>query len=128
MLTLANRQDSNLTRANHVIFYHPYNVRGVSSQAAYRDQKLQAIGRARRHGQKHDVHVYEMLSTNTIDVDIVQMRSGKVLKEVTDSESTKYPPFSGFKSNIGLVESDAHEEGEYGSLIASRLFPAGHQH
>ncbi|RDW92414.1 hypothetical protein BP5796_01808 [Coleophoma crateriformis] len=124
----ASASGANLTRANHVIFYHPYHIRGVSAQAAYRDQKLQAIGRARRHGQKHDVHVYEMLSSNTIDVDIIQMRTGKILKEVETPAAAQHQPFPGFESKLGLAESIAKEEGEYSSLIASRLFPAGYQY
>lgn len=39
----------------------------------------QAIGRARRFGQTRDVHVYHILARGTVDVDIFQDRTGKIV-------------------------------------------------
>lgn len=68
----------NLQCANHVIFLAPLSV---PSQHEYEAGMTQAIGRARRFGQARDVHVYHMLARETVDVNIVQDRNGKVVVE-----------------------------------------------
>ncbi len=42
----------------------------------------QAIGRVRRYGQLKPVKIYKFLSLKTIDVDIIQGRTQKKLKQV----------------------------------------------
>ena len=82
----------NLTNANHVIFLSPLLV---PTQYQYDSAITQAIGRARRYGQKKIVHIYRFLSLKTIDVDIIEERTGKMLvkenggfnlRKVTDAE------------------------------------------
>src|ERR1700761_6985903 len=73
---------SNLTTANHVIFLSPYLTKGSHAQQQYDAAMAQAIGRARRFGQQKRVHIYQFISSKTIDVDIIEKRSSKVLKRV----------------------------------------------
>jgi hypothetical protein len=73
--------NSNLTIANHVIFYAPYFTTGSSGQAKWKAAMTQAIGRAARFGQKKDVNIYHFLTVGTIDVDILEHRTGKVIRE-----------------------------------------------
>lgn len=61
----------NLQIANHVIFLSPL-LR--DSQYIYEATMAQAIGRARRHGQKKHIHVYRLAALHTIDVDILEHR------------------------------------------------------
>ncbi|KAJ5788714.1 hypothetical protein N7457_003704 [Penicillium paradoxum] len=68
----------NLQCANHVIFLSPYLA---SSQHEYESSMTQAIGRARRFGQKKTVHVYHLLVRNTYDVNIYQKAHGGRLIE-----------------------------------------------
>ncbi|KAL3424046.1 DNA repair protein RAD8 [Phlyctema vagabunda] len=117
-----NAAGSNLTRANHVIFFSPYHVKGDDSQAVYQDQRIQAIGRAARLGQDYSVHVYDLLSTNTIDVDIIQMRNKKMLKRVEHhNEALPYPAFE--PAGLALVEAEEGERGEFTSVASELLFP-----
>ncbi len=66
----------------------------------------QAIGRARRFGQRKLVHIYHFVSLKTIDVDILEERTGKKivqggstgkyeLKKVTDAERKSLPSLGG---------------------------------
>lgn len=83
----------NLTNANHVIFLSPLLV---ANQYLYDSATTQAIGRALRYGQKKKVHIYRFISLRTIDVDILEERTGKMvvkeedgtvnLRKVTDAE------------------------------------------
>lgn len=83
----------NLTNVNHIIFLSPLLV---PNQYQYDSATTQAIGRARRYGQKKVVHIYRFLSLKTIDVDIIEERTGKMvvkeddgtinLRKVTDAE------------------------------------------
>lgn len=65
----------NLQAANHVIFLSPL-LR--DSQYMYEATMAQAIGRARRHGQKQHIHVYRIAALHTIDVDILEHRERRV--------------------------------------------------
>jgi hypothetical protein len=42
----------------------------------------QAVGRARRYGQSKTVNVYHLVTLHSIDVDILQHRTGRVLVKV----------------------------------------------
>merc|ERR1719310_642549 len=56
---------ANLTAASHVIFLHPMLAPTEEKAVGY---ELQAIGRARRHGQKRStVHVHRFVTVNTIE-------------------------------------------------------------
>ncbi|KAI9793644.1 MAG: hypothetical protein M1816_007539 [Peltula sp. TS41687] len=94
MLNVSDESASgaNLTNANHIIFLSPLLV---TNQYQYDSATTQAIGRARRYGQKKVVHIYRFISLKTIDVDILQDRTGKMvvkedgvvkLRKVTDAE------------------------------------------
>ncbi|KAF2495114.1 hypothetical protein BU16DRAFT_561418 [Lophium mytilinum] len=76
----ANAAGLNLFTANHVIFLSPLLE---VSQHDHESKMEQAIGRARRYGQKKTVHVYHFVALNTIDVDIMQRhyRRSNVLRE-----------------------------------------------
>ena len=62
---------TNLPEANHVIFMSPLLE---TEQHIYDAQMAQAIGRARRPGQKRLIRIYRMVALNTIDVDILEHR------------------------------------------------------
>ena len=70
--------------ANHVMFVSPFLS---FKQITYDASMTQAIGRAWRFGQTKDVKVYHFLALNTIEVNIIQKRTGKVLvREDEDGE------------------------------------------
>lgn len=62
---------SNLQNANHVIFLSPLLK---DSQYGYDSTMAQTIGRARRHGQKKEIHIYRIAALDTIDVDVLEQR------------------------------------------------------
>ncbi|CAI7647065.1 unnamed protein product [Penicillium viridicatum] len=68
----------NLQCANHVIFLSPYFA---SSDHEYDAGMTQAIGRARRFGQKRAVHTYHLLVKNTYEVNIFQKAQSSKLVE-----------------------------------------------
>merc|ERR1712107_643635 len=56
---------TNLTAASHVVFLHPMLAPTAERAIAY---ELQAIGRARRHGQQKDVvHVWRFVTVGTLE-------------------------------------------------------------
>ncbi|KAH0366937.1 hypothetical protein KCU65_g4926, partial [Aureobasidium melanogenum] len=90
---------ANLTCANHVIFFSPLLKR---TQYEYEAQMAQAIGRVRRPGQDNDVHVYRLVSLDTIDVDILEHREHRtsVLPEYQDPNlKQKFAPGTNFKTD-----------------------------
>ncbi|KAJ5770544.1 uncharacterized protein N7511_002595, partial [Penicillium nucicola] len=62
----------NLQCANHVVFLSPLFV---ASQPEYAAGMTQAIGRARRYGQKRTVQVYHLLVRGTVEVNIFARRN-----------------------------------------------------
>jgi len=58
---------ANLTRANHIIFVHPFHA---ATQQLFTQGEKQAVGRVRRYGQLKPVFFYRFLVENTIDVDL----------------------------------------------------------
>lgn len=86
----------------------------------------QAIGRARRYGQEKHVHVYQFVTSKTIDVDILEKRKGMLLKAVSASDFTPGPePYPGFQhSAITLVDALPDEKGEFSSPVAHLVFAA----
>ncbi|KDQ61535.1 hypothetical protein JAAARDRAFT_30985 [Jaapia argillacea MUCL 33604] len=65
---------ANLTSANHAIFLSPLLT---TTQEIYNACETQAIGRVRRYGQEKHVYVWRFLSTNTIDEEIFEQRTGR---------------------------------------------------
>lgn len=65
---------ANLTGANHAIFLSPLLTQ---TKEIYDACETQAIGRLRRFGQTKLVNIWRFLSTDTIDMEIFEQRSGK---------------------------------------------------
>ena len=77
----------------------------------------QAIGRARRHGQEKVVHIYEFVTSKTVDVDILEQRNDKILKhrgtsyQDPDYSNSDNIPYPGFKpGSIELMDPQFHDE------------------
>ena len=66
----------NLTNVHLIIFVSPILT---ETRDKYESAYLQAIGRARRHGQTRTVEVYHFVALNTADVNICEERSGQRL-------------------------------------------------
>ncbi|EWC46566.1 hypothetical protein DRE_04289 [Drechslerella stenobrocha 248] len=66
---------ANLTVANHVVFLSP--LLAVNDQQ-YQAAETQAIGRARRYGQKKTVHIWRLVAEGTIDYAIYAERGNPV--------------------------------------------------
>lgn len=77
----ASAAGSNITAANHVIFFTPYLTEGPDAQTIYDDSIAQAIGRAKRFGQKKNVCIYHLLTSKTFDVDLHEERNRMVVEE-----------------------------------------------
>ena len=71
LLSLAqSASGTNLTAASHVVFLHPMLAATAEKASGY---ELQAIGRARRHGQLRDVvHVWRFVTADTVEQQITQ--------------------------------------------------------
>ncbi|KZF20059.1 hypothetical protein L228DRAFT_233492 [Xylona heveae TC161] len=84
VINVANESASgaNLTNVNHLIFLSPLVA---ETQSKYDAVMTQAIGRARRYGQKKLVHIYHFLSLKTIDVNVFQTRQRGKLVQTEDS-------------------------------------------
>ncbi|KAI0108359.1 hypothetical protein F4814DRAFT_455140 [Daldinia grandis] len=63
---------SNFQYANHVMFVNPFVT---NLQENYDSCMKQAIGRCVRYGQKKTVQVYHFVTANTIEVDILELRT-----------------------------------------------------
>eukprot|EP00392_Amoebophrya_sp_AT5.2_P010771 g10838.t1 len=63
-----NASGANLTSANHVLFVHPMVASTFSKALVY---ETQAIGRARRYGQKKKVHVWRFVTRDTVEAEVV---------------------------------------------------------
>ncbi|KAI9744010.1 MAG: hypothetical protein M1818_002744 [Claussenomyces sp. TS43310] len=114
----ASASGSNLTGANHVVFVSPCLT---ERQQTYDAQMTQAIGRALRYGQTKHVHVYHYLTLNTVDVDTIQARTGKMLKKGCDNDPLNVykAPFESFSpSGLALLDAMPGDSGEFGSMIA----------
>jgi hypothetical protein len=82
----------------------------------------QAIGRARRYGQDKHVHIYEFVTSKTIDVDILEKRKGVLLK-VDSGFKPGVAPYPDFKhSTITPAPAPPGERGEYSSPVAKLMF------
>ncbi|TAQ87372.1 hypothetical protein B7494_g4306 [Chlorociboria aeruginascens] len=125
---------SNLTNANHVIFISPYLTEGANAQRIYEDHRTQAIGRARRFGQTKTVHIYDFITKFTIDVDIIEYRTGMHIRynfddndsdgcyETEDDIVPSRRPYFGFvNSGAQLVHPAPDEVSDFKSRIADQL-------
>merc|ERR1719162_1354837 len=77
MLSLAqSASGTNLTAASHVVFLHPMLAPTAERSVAH---ELQAIGRARRHGQRKDVvHVWRFVTVGTVEQDLTQRHQSEL--------------------------------------------------
>ena len=63
---------TNLTAANHVMLGHPMLARTQEKAVSF---EMQAIGRARRHGQLRDtVHVWRFVTVETVEEELTKLR------------------------------------------------------
>jgi hypothetical protein len=121
---------SNLTNANHVIFLAPYMT---DRQYTYDAAMTQAIGRARRFGQKKHVHIYQFVTLKTIDIDILESRASeidegsnivdkKILAKTKEHQTPNEMPYPGFTpTTFKLISQGPGEQSEWGSAVASRM-------
>jgi len=79
LLSLAqSASGSNLTAASHVVFLHPMLASTAEKAVGY---EMQAIGRARRHGQLRSVvHVWRFVTTGTLEQTITEQHQGALWK------------------------------------------------
>jgi len=77
LLSLAqSASGTNLTAASHVVFLHPMLASTPERAVAH---ELQAIGRARRHGQKKDVvHVWRFVTADTVEQALTQRHQSEL--------------------------------------------------
>lgn len=108
-------QYSNLTVANHIIFVSPFYASGSDAQYTYDAARTQAIGRARRYLQKKKVYIYDFLAMNTVDVDIFELRSSKIVNSVERPDG---------ELSHELVDPQPGEVSEYGSCISEYFLQA----
>jgi len=75
---------TNLTAANHVMFLHPMLAPTAEMAVSH---ELQAIGRARRHGQKKPiVHVWRFVTVGTVEQALTEKhQSGLWTRECSDT-------------------------------------------
>merc|ERR1712113_1312880 len=71
LLSLAeSASGTNLTAGSHIVFVHPMLASTPERAIA---QELQAIGRARRHGQQRDtLHVWRFVTDGTLELEITK--------------------------------------------------------
>ena len=111
--------------ANHIIFVAPYLTVGSSGQQTYDAARTQAIGRACRFGQKKHVHIYDFVTAYSIDADIIEKRSHKILKPVPLPFVSKHEEK---QFGYALVDPEPEEKSIYGSRIARLIFPSDQDH
>lgn len=85
LLSLAeSASGTNLTAGSHVIFLHPMLASTAERAAA---QELQAIGRARRHGQKRDtLHVWRFVTDGTVEQAMTKRHEKTLLEHEKETE------------------------------------------
>jgi SNF2 family DNA or RNA helicase len=85
----------------------PYHIKGSNSQHNYEAAITQAVGRAARHGQEKTVSVYHLLVKHTVDIDIIEFRNAKVIKQ------------DEFGNNV--LESGTRKESKFGTLVYEHI-------
>ncbi|KAI9733937.1 MAG: hypothetical protein M1834_002592 [Cirrosporium novae-zelandiae] len=100
---------ANLTMANHVIFLFPLS--GLQ-RPEYMAKMEQAIGRAKRYGQKKNVYIYHFLALRTIDVNVIEEKREQIL--VKRSNTYTMVPKEQVQAGEGHLGSGALSE-QYGN-------------
>ncbi|KAI8799644.1 hypothetical protein BJ742DRAFT_128160 [Cladochytrium replicatum] len=67
---------ANLVNANHVVFLSPLLT---DDEYTFRSSETQAIGRVRRYGQSKTVHIWRMVTRDSIDEQIFEERLGSLV-------------------------------------------------
>lgn len=94
--------------ANHVIFVSPYHTTGSNAQYTYDSAMTQAIGRARRFGQQKTVCVYHFLAKETVDIDIMELRTSRSILQTG--------------TGVGALSSTrGHAESKYGTAFYDHI-------
>eukprot|EP00930_Biecheleria_cincta_P046248 TRINITY_DN31898_c0_g1_i1.p1 TRINITY_DN31898_c0_g1~~TRINITY_DN31898_c0_g1_i1.p1 ORF type:complete len:1039 (-),score=190.22 TRINITY_DN31898_c0_g1_i1:177-3293(-) len=90
LLSLAeSASGTNLTAASHIVFLHPMLASTEERAVA---QELQAIGRARRHGQQREtLHVWRFVTDGTVEIDITQRRQTMMMKHEDECKARSVP-------------------------------------
>lgn len=71
-----NAAGLNLQNANHVIFFAPF---AAKNHYEYQSTITQSSGRVIRFGQEKEVHIWNLVTLNTLEVGILQGQDGRVL-------------------------------------------------
>merc|ERR1711920_962790 len=81
ILSLAqSASGTNLTAASHVVFLHPMLASTAERAVGH---ELQAIGRARRHGQRREtVHVWRFVTADTVEQAITERHQAALWEHV----------------------------------------------
>ena len=106
----------NLQCANHVIFL---SALVKPSAAAYAATMTQAIGRAKRFGQKKIVHIWHILAAHTIDVNVLQQRRQRVMVCLGDGKGKGKAKEE--KKVFGLVEVKGDVRGFEGEFAGAAM-------
>lgn len=119
---------ANLTVANHVIFAHALHTKGPGGQSQWKATMTQAVGRALRWGQQRKVHIYHYFSVGTIDIDIIEHRTGMIVTRHPDHDRRALgqgalvrPTYIGEEGVEVVVRSTLS------SAIANIHFPSGRE-
>ena len=75
-ILLTNSINRNLQNANHVIFFAPF---AAKNHYEYQSTITQSSGRAIRFGQDKEVHIWNMVTLNTLEVGVLQEQDGRIL-------------------------------------------------
>jgi len=104
LLSLAqSASGSNLTAANHVVFLHPMLAPTPERAVGY---EMQAVGRARRHGQKRDVvHVWRFVTAGTVEQTITERHQNALWeRERAQSATDVTPNIPSDDENVQLID------------------------
>eukprot|EP00811_Abedinium_folium_P033350 NODE_6320_length_1683_cov_3.873393.p1 GENE.NODE_6320_length_1683_cov_3.873393~~NODE_6320_length_1683_cov_3.873393.p1 ORF type:complete len:401 (-),score=127.66 NODE_6320_length_1683_cov_3.873393:480-1532(-) len=71
----------NLVCAHHVLLVHPMHAERPEDAASF---ETQAIGRARRPGQEHTVHVYRFVARDTVEVAVARQHQAAYVEQTPD--------------------------------------------
>lgn len=90
LLSLAeSASGTNLTAASHIIFLHPMLASTEERAVA---QELQAIGRARRHGQlRETLHVWRFVTDGTVEIAITERRQTTLTAHEAECKARSVP-------------------------------------
>ncbi|KAI0999268.1 hypothetical protein K3495_g8928 [Podosphaera aphanis] len=106
---------SNLTIANHVIFFAPYFTTGTSALQKFNHAMEQGVGRAVRYGQKKKVFITHFLTSRTHDVDLFEHRKSCYIS-TSGSSNPNQAIIVAKKVLPDDLDNDKHEKTEHSSL------------